>query len=260
MKKIVPNGRAIKQFRTQLEKLSTQKEMANQIGVSIRMLRKIENENAPIATSTADRLAKALNVHRQQVTLSAEPPTPPSGDFAAEMIAAITRDKDQLVPRHDYGIASATTDEGRLFAEGASSHDLAAIIETPLTEETGAYVQELIEILSGLTWSKRSILKEIPPEAEIALRRRIRQLAVLLKGNDIWVYETSVHRTLPERYTVAPDDEPCTHQKRFVVAFAPAGEYGETTWRVPIDHGQPFILPSWNRLLGKKGPENVGCN
>jgi transcriptional regulator with XRE-family HTH domain len=72
MKKVVPNGKVVKAVREQLERLSTQKEMANEIGVSIRMLRMIENENAPIAVSTADRLAKALQVHRERIILVSE--------------------------------------------------------------------------------------------------------------------------------------------------------------------------------------------
>jgi hypothetical protein len=32
------------------------------------------------------------------------------------------------------------------------------------------------------------------------------------------------------------------------VALGPPGEYGEITIRVPIDPGQPFVLPAWNRF------------
>jgi transcriptional regulator with XRE-family HTH domain len=70
MKKVVPNGKVVKALREQLERLSTQKEMANEIGVSVRMLRMIENENAPVAVSTTDRLAKALQVHRERLSSS----------------------------------------------------------------------------------------------------------------------------------------------------------------------------------------------
>jgi DNA-binding XRE family transcriptional regulator len=58
MKKIVPNGAVVKVLREQLEKLSTQKEMANEIGVSVRKLRMIENENASISVSTAELLVE----------------------------------------------------------------------------------------------------------------------------------------------------------------------------------------------------------
>lgn len=248
MKKVIPNGKVVKTLRGQLEKLSTQKEMANEVGVSIRMLRLIENENAPIAVSTADRLAKTLQVHRERIIFAPAKPQVAAVSKAPDVIAALMQDEDRVIPRNDYDIANAATDEGALYTEAARSHDVACIIETTLDEETGAYAQELFDVLVGLSWSKRDILVDIPPATEIAIRRRIRQLIVLLRGNDIWIYQTSVLRRLPERYTVAPADEPCSYQSRQVVALGPPGEYGETTMRVPIDHGQPFILPAWRKL------------
>lgn len=248
MKKAVPQGAVVKALREQLERLSTQKEMANEIGVSVRKLRMIENENAPIAVLTAERLAKALNVHRERIVVSASTAEAAAEAGGRASCAALLDDEDRLIPRHDYDIASATTDEGHLYCEAARSHDLTCVIETKLDDETGAYAQELLDILGGLTWSKRSILEDIPPATEIALRRRLRQLIVLLKGNDVWIYQTSVLRRLPERYTVAEEGEPCTYQNRYVVALGPPGEYGETTMRVPIDHGQPFVLPAWSRF------------
>jgi transcriptional regulator with XRE-family HTH domain len=248
MKKVVPNGAVVKALREQLEKLSTQKEMANEIGVSVRKLRMIENENAPIAVLTAERLAKALQVHRERIVTPESAPVVVAEAGGRAISAAWMEDEDRLIPRHDYDIASATSDEGQLYSEAARSNDLACVIETKLDDETGAYAQELFDILGSLTWSKRSILEDIPPAAEIALRRRLRQLIVLLKGNDVWIYQTSVLRRLPERYTVAEEGEHCTYQNRYIVALGPPGEYGETTIRVPIDHGQPFVLPAWSRF------------
>ena len=170
---------------------------------------------------------------------------------APAISAAWTEDEDRLIPRHDYDIASATSDEGHLDSEAARSHDLACVIETKLDEETGAYAQELFRHSRGLTWSQRNILEDIPPVTEIALRRRIWQLIVLLRGMTFGYTKTSVLRRLPERYTIAPEGEPCTYQNRYVVALGPPGEYGEITMRVPIDHGQPFVLPAWSRFKKK---------
>ena len=248
MKKVVPNGAAVKALREQLERLSTQKEMANEIGVSVRKLRMIENENAPITVATAERLAKALQVHRERIITSEAASVAVAEAGGRAISVACMEDEDRLVPRHDYDIASATSDEGPLYSEAARSNDLACVIEAKLDDETGAYAQELFDILGGLTWEKRSILEDIPPATEIALRRRLRQLIILLRGNDVWIYQTSVLRRLPERYTVAEEGESCTYQNRYVVALGPPGEYGETTMRVPIDHGQPFVLPGWSKF------------
>jgi hypothetical protein len=200
-----------------------------------------------MAAVTAERLAKALQVHRERIIVASN--TSKAVEGGSAVAATLMDDEDRIIPRHDYDIASATADEGCLYSEGVQSHDVACIIETTLNEETGAYAQELFDILVGLSWSRRDILEDIPPATEIALRRRLRQLIVLLKGNDIWVYRTSVLRRLPERYTLAPADEPCSYQSRYVVALGPPGEYGETTLRVPIDHGQPFVLPAWRRFV-----------
>ena len=250
MKKVIPNGAAIKQLRQQLERLSTQKEFANAIAVSERMLRKIENENPPISVVLLDRIAKLFSVHRDILAATPLPPQAAGSDPDADL-ATLLDDKDQLIPRHDWDYAQATSDEGKLYDEAASSHDLACVIEIPLTDETGSYAQELVDLLTGLTWSQRDILLDIPPSDQIAIRRRIRQLMVMLRGNDIWVYQTKFYRRLPERYDLPPEGEPATLHSRFVIGLGAPGEYGETSMRVPIDHGQPFILPSWKKMIAK---------
>ncbi|PTE19458.1 XRE family transcriptional regulator [Cereibacter changlensis JA139] len=251
MKKVIPNGAAIKQLREQLERLSTQKEFANAVAVSVRMLRKIENENLPISLVLLDRIAKLFGVHRDALAATPLPP-PAAGSSSDADRPPLFEDRDQIIPRHDWDYAQATSDEGKLYDEAANSHDLACVIEIPLTEETGGYAQELVDLLTGLTWFRRDLLLDIPPSDQIAIRRRIRQLMVMLRGNDIWIYQTKVYRRLPERYDLPPEDEPTTHQSRFVIALGPPGEYGETSMRVPIDHGQPFVLPSWKNLMAKR--------
>jgi transcriptional regulator with XRE-family HTH domain len=88
---------AIKQLRLGLERLSTQKEMANEIGVSIRMLRMIENENTSLPMTTIDRLAKALGVHRERLIYSTGSPVAVADttSFAAT-VESILDDEDKL--------------------------------------------------------------------------------------------------------------------------------------------------------------------
>jgi DNA-binding XRE family transcriptional regulator len=254
MKKFTLKGSAIKQLRENLERLSTQKEMAHEIGVGDRKYRMIENENSPVSMSTVDRLAKALGVHREAIIYSTGAPVAVAPQAVVEAPKrSFMDDEDKLIPRYDWDYARATSDEGRLYKEAVSAHDMATVVETKLTEETSAYAEEMFEILGDLTWSKRDILEDIPPTQEIAIRRRIRQLLVLLKGNDVWVYETSFLRRVPERHTLAPEGEPCSYQNRLTVALGPPGEYGEETLRVNIDNGQPFILPSWKTFQAKYG-------
>ncbi len=259
MKRIIPKGSDIKTLRLRLEKLSTQKEMANEVGVSIRKLRKIENENAPISIVTASKLARALGVHREQIVVEDEDKTVPTErtvvlelpDFAAEISKIFDRDESKIIPRHDFDYAKATMDEAVLFKDASSSHDVECIIKARLTDATSGYAQELIDILVQQTRSRRNILARPDPVSEIALCRRIRELMVLLRGNDIWIYTTTVHRTLPERDTVQPEGEPRDYQYRLVIAFAPPGEFGEESLRVPVDNGQPYVLRPWREIFGK---------
>lgn len=248
MKKVIPDGKAIKELREQLVRLSTQKEFANALAISVRQLRKIENENASISVIVCDRLAQLLGVDTARVTLRRS-----SGLIGATPTAAqkplAGDDAERLVPRRDWDTATVTADDGELFREASRSDDLTCAIETPLNEETSAYAQELVELLVGLTWSQRDIREEISPAVEIATRRRLRQLIVLLRGNDIWIYATSVLRRLPERYDLAPEGEPVRYSFRLVLALAPSGENGETTRKVAIDHGRPFMLPTWNASM-----------
>lgn len=246
MRKVETRGAAIKSLRMQLDRLSTQKELANEIGVSMRTLRKIENENLAVPLATLDRLARALGARREHIAV-----LPASAAPARDILAPIGWDKEQLIPRFDYEIAQATADERRLYEAARSSHDLAGVIDVTLTEETSAYAEELLRLLRGLTWSERDILDEISVEQEVALRRRLRQLLVLLKGNDVWVYEASYFRRLPERSSLPAMDEAFTFQSRVSIVLGPPGEYGETTVRVPVDYGQPHLLPPLSALTGK---------
>lgn len=77
----------------------------------------------------------------------------------------------------------------------------------------------------------------------------LRQLFVLLKGNDVWVYPGHHIRRLPERYTVAPEGEKPTFEMRLTVAFGPLGDYGELVRRVPVDNSQPYSLPAWDKFV-----------
>lgn len=251
MKKIIPQGDRIKHLRLELERLSTQKEMANEIAVSVRMLRKIENENAPIAPVLLDRIAKLLGVHREAITLT--PPTSSAAVAGTDNGPLADLGKEKLISRFDWEYAQETSDDGALYEEASNAHDLACVIEVPLNAETGAYVQDMVDMLTALTWSQRDIRHDIPASDQIATRRRLRELIVLLRGNDIWIYQTMVLRRLPERYDLPPPGEPSTMEFRLTVAFGPPGEYGETSMKVPVDHGQPFILPAWSAFAEKQG-------
>ena len=246
MRKVSPDGSRIKSLRINSERASTQKELAHEIRISERTLRQVENKDAPIGVDVLDRLAKWFGVHREQIAKSAGASlvaAAHSPDAIDTTLAEMSGDR--IVPRHDYDLAYATTDEAKLFKDASHSRDVVCSIDIPLTDQTAEYAEELFEILRSLTWDARDILVEIPATDEIAIRRRIKMLLVLLRGNDVWVYQTSFFRRLPERYEPLPKGEYPDLSSRLVVALGPPGEYGEVSIRVPIDHGQPFFLAGW---------------
>lgn len=244
MKKIIPNGARIKHMRTNSERASTQKELAYEIRVSERTLRQIENQSVPVGIDVLDRIAKWFGVHRAQICVSTEPTGPSSHPELAPAAKGLAElFEDRIVPRHDYDLAYATMDEGTLFKEASHSHDVVCSIDVPLSDEAAGYSEELFGILRPLTWEMRDCQFNIPATEEIAIGRRIKRLLVLLKGNDVWVYQTSFFRRLPERSEPLPEGEYPDLRSRLVVALGPPGEYGEVSIKVPIDHGQPFFLP-----------------
>lgn len=253
MKKITPDGSLIKELREGLERGNLQKEMAHTVQISERMLRSIENKNAAIPIATLDRIATYLGVARDRIAFAID--APKLVHSASPVVERIVDElfQDSVIPRFDEDLGYATMDEGRLQHDAKHSHDLTVQIDVQLTEETGEYVEELVRILTPLTWSQRDWLANPMPTDEIAQRRRLRQLLVLLKGNDVWVYYTHHMRHLPERFDLPPADEKRETRFRLAIAFGPPGEYGETSLKIDVDNGQPYFLKGWqSRKQGGK--------
>lgn len=246
MKKVTPNGDLIKQLREQLEKGSLQKEMSHAIGVSERLLRSIENKSVSIPIATLNRIAVYLGVPRDKIAYAIDAPrlVPPASDPVQSAMSDLF--KDRVIPRFDTDRAYATMDEGRLLHDAKHSEDLTIQIDVTFSDEISEYAEELVRLLTSVTWSKRDWLVEPTPADEIALRRRLRQLLVLLKGNDVWLYYTHHTRHLPERFELPSEDEPREMKFRLAMVFGPPGEYGEESIDVKVDNGQPYFLKGWD--------------
>lgn len=247
MKKVTPRGDLIKELREHLERGSLQKEMAHAVTVSERLLRSIENNNAPISIVILDRIATYLGVPRDRIAYAIDAPklVPNGSESAQHLMSELFQDR--VIPRFDTDSAHATMDEGRLIHDAQHSEDLTIQIEVKLTDETSEYAEELIRLLTPLTWSKRDWLAKPTPADEIALGRRVRQLLVLLKGNDVWLYYTQHTRHLPERFDLPKEDEPREMKFRVAIVFGPPGEYGEESIDVRVDNGQPYFLKGWDK-------------
>lgn len=250
MKTYRVNGSPIKRLRELLGSGATQKEAAFAVGISERQLRKIENNSAIVKRDVLERLARYLGVEVKDIAYAIDGPRLVPSGTAAEAISTILFPVgDYLQPRYDTEYASATMDAHELFKHANGSQKVVCTIETKLTAELSSYANELMELLCGLSYSQRSILSKIPEDAERAIKRRIRELLVLLKGNDVWVYETWVLRHMPECDDLPAEGADSKMEFQTVLAFGPPGEYGETSLKVMVDYGQPHMIKGWRSVI-----------
>ena len=147
--------------------------------------------------------------------------------------------KTILVPRIDTIHAKAVTDEADLLKMASSNHNVVMHITTKLNTETQTYVKELVSILETVNISTPSLA----PTAELELLRRIRELIVLLKGNDVVVYADGHLKRLPERWEEPETPDPYIVEAQLILVFGPPPEWGENAIAVPVDNGQPRTLP-----------------
>ncbi len=236
MRRIQLDGRKIKELRASREYGSTQKELSHEIGISERKLRAIENDLDAVSSQVADRIAGALKKPLQALLLV--PPEPAAPSTREQAIAPRTP-RREVLPRFDEVIASVVADEAQMFDLAKGNRVVVSHVMIALTGETSAYAEELLVILKTLTWNGRGFDQPIEGAEEIAVRRRIRELMVLLRGNDVWVYGDTHIKTLPESFEVRPPGDRADYEMQAIIAFGPPGEYGEVSIRVPIDRGQP---------------------
>jgi transcriptional regulator with XRE-family HTH domain len=236
-------GEYVKQLRENRERHATQKEFAHELGISERNLRSIENGAVGVTAAVLERMAKSLGVHRQALLVDDGSSSP----GLAVLPSSVNRSpqEQRLIPRFDTTSAGVCTEASHLIELGSHKSVVFHILTT-LNAETETYTAELFELIESLTWDKRPLdqplMAPLDGPAAVVLRRRLRELIVLLKGNDVWIYGDTHIKTLPESFEVRPDNEPQTIEIQGIVALGPPGEYGETTITVPIDHGRPFYL------------------
>jgi transcriptional regulator with XRE-family HTH domain len=235
VKRYIVDGAKAKALRQNLERLATQKELAYAAGLSERQLRKIENGNISVRADDCRRLAEALGVDVAAIVFSTDGPRLVAPATAAPLDWPRG---PTLIPRFDTDIATFTQDENKLFEMAGSNSEIVAEYAVKLDAETSTYAEELLALLEQVSANRWS--KTITNVEGLRLRRRIRELVVLLKGNDVWIYVTSHLKKLPESHVVL-EGAPSNYRSQLIVAFGPPGEYGEVSIKVAIDHGQPWI-------------------
>jgi len=242
MKRYKANGQHIRELREQRERRATQKELAHEVRISERHLRQIETRNAAVPVDVLQRIAGALGVPWQAIVFASDTPHPVPGPNGRPPEAEATARREPVtVPRFDSYPASVIRDEADLFESAERSHVVVSHVLTKLTPETNSYADEMLELLESLTWERRDPLTPVAGRDELRIRARLRELLVLLKGNDVWVYATEHSKYFPESDDVQPKRDMSNMQTQTVIAFGPPGEYGEETLSVRVDHGQPWV-------------------
>lgn len=247
MKKFTANGDAIRLRRSQLECGSTQKEFAYKIGISERRLRNIERKNALVAASLADQIANVLKVQRDDIVFSSERPRlvpPPAPALSPQPQTGAFRGR-QLIPRFDQDSAKAMESEDELFTIANHSDVIRSEVRVAFNGETSRFAEELISLIEDASWSRRERFSALDAGTTMSMRRRMRELLVLLKGNNIWVYGLSHNKHLPECNEV-PERLGTDVEWHGIFVFGPPGEYGENSETVDVDNGQPWII-DWDK-------------
>ncbi len=243
--KFTTNGLKVKELRENREVRATQTEFADEIGISERMLCKIENENHPVEALILDKIAKAFGVHRQEIIFSSDGPRLVSEATAAapaKKMPAQPDDAPTILPRFDTIYVQVVKGAAELYEQASGVHEVVPKFLVELNAETSQYVEEMVSILNFLTFHGRSRNRPADGGSEdIKHRRRLRELVVMLKGNDVWVYADTHMKCLPESFEPDPNGQRQIHNQ-LIIAFGPPGEYGEESVEVDVDHGQPIVL------------------
>jgi hypothetical protein len=247
MQMFTPNGDAIRLRRKQRSR--RMKSFAHEIGVSERTLRDIERHNKSIGEVLAARISSALKIDRSDVLFATDGPrlvvTPPA--LVPPPTPVHTTNGKQLVPRFDRDSARDIGSGEALFDHASRCDLVIAEARIPMDSEISGYVAELVSLIEAASWMHRERFSDLAPDAEVAMRKRMRHLLVQLRGNDIWTYALNHTKHLPVSDDV-PEKFSADVEWHAMVVFGPPGEYGENTVEVDVDNGHPWII-DWDEPL-----------
>lgn len=152
-----------------------------------------------------------------------------------------------LIRERKFGFAGQPTDRAPGRGVGAAILSSVGCSHrsrlTKLNQETETYAHDLIVLLQSHCDRSRENLGPLPISEMLIIRRQLRDLLVLLKGNDVWTYADIHFKYLPERWDPRQKGEPFEMELQLIVAFGlppsdPAIDYLE----VPVNCGQPLLI------------------
>ena len=253
---LTPDGEKIKAIRNDREAGYKQWEVAEKARLSVRTLRRIENENHSVKEANLRRLAGALGVPLDIIALSTGTPRLVNQAAGSESPDAAADKGRTTIPRFDttylHPLEGGAQELVRL-AEAAQ--EIVPHFMVDADSERFALIEELLLMLKANSTRKWSGAGPLVPDSydempfpEAGRFKRLAELLVLLKGNDILVCADTHSRYVPEGEAPRVADVPWYFQ--LLVAFIPPDEHGDHVAEVPIDHGRDIrlqrepILPS----------------
>ncbi len=248
-------GSAVALLRKKHLRFSRQKNLAPEVGVSERTLRKIENANDPWDADLAKRIAAALDSSLDEIVFSAAgPKLVPSPALVPPPAPVVSpfRGK-QLYPRFDKESAKLIGSAEDLFASADRAHLVKVEFHVALHPELAEYADELIAVFREASRETRGWLGTIDEVRAAEIRQRMKWLLVQLKGNDVLVFACDHTKYLPESDEVVANGQYGDFQWQAILAFAPPQEWGETSVEIEVDHGQPYVI-DWDKPITFNNP------
>jgi DNA-binding XRE family transcriptional regulator len=248
--KLTPQGHKIKALRERSETEYRQKTLAANAQISERELRRIENEDKVTRVEVLRRIARALNTSLEDITSC-------SPHLATEYGVAVKEDSKNIesaeatgftsIPRFSTAYLSPVKGAQHLFDEVRQAQEIVPHIQIDTETELFELIEELLSLLKGVMQRKWASLGPLPSDEydnldfpDVSRLKRVSEILVLLKGNDIRVVVDTHIKYYQDGDTPWLEGQNwCT---QLLIAFASAGEYVEDSVEVPVDHGKSIQL------------------
>jgi transcriptional regulator with XRE-family HTH domain len=246
----VPKGEHIKNLRENRETGYLQKTIAGKTGISERRLRRIENENIMTKAEDLRRLAAALDTTLDDISFAPEAPSHLAIRNGESALSTTSEELSEFkkVPRHGTHFLRPVRGAADLYDEAGYAQEIVPHILVEPDPERFALIEELLSLLQGIMLRQWHSLGPATPDCyddlefpDIGRQKRISELLVLLKGNDIRVVADTHMKYYQDRET--PWLEGQKYYTQLLIGFAPPDEYGEETVVVPVDHGKDLKIP-----------------
>lgn len=247
-----PIGAQIKALRRARQRGDTQEALAIEVGMSVRTLRKIENDNHLTAEPQLRLLATALGVPFSDIVYAQQGPrlVDVKGlDSRADRLNAGEESSNissapltEEIPRFSEVLINRIESARELYELARTAYVVISQFMIEMDVEVSGYVQEVLAILKRVSDGERDLGdgfrhdrfddRDFP---ELDRMKRLKEMLILLKGNDVLVYADTNDRRYPDGET--PWLPGLSFETQLIIAFSPPGEDDDYV-TVTVDNGR----------------------